>query len=402
MKDSLKKKIGITVVLTILVTVGVFLLENVFFDWQPIVIRNGYGEGKRTEFYDVVTEDGKEATFELEIQEWEYTSEEIQEVFQKVMKELDTVILGQNKTLDRVETNLNLVTWVEGYPVEIQWELSSYEEMDMRGNIRKEDLPKEGTLLELRGTLLYKEERAVYVRNVMLYPVTRKGTDKVIHNIKKALVETEESTREEVYFRLPEEVGGRQLIWSQKQEQHWHYVLLIGIVFVIFFIYREREKQKTTERKIREELLCGYPAMLSKMTMLLSTGITLRNAWEKVVQNYDKQHTQANRVYEEMKITLHEMQGGVPELEAYERFGKRCNITPYIKFGALLSQNLRKGSKGLCDLLRMEALQSFEDRKSRARQKGEEAGTKLLMPMMGMLAVVLIMVMIPAFLTMQL
>ena len=145
----------------------------------------------------------------------------------------------------------------------------------------------------------------------------------------------------------------------------------------------------------------AYPGMISKFTMLLGAGITVKGAWEKIVHNYEEQETK-NPVYEEMKATLHEMQSGVPESEAYERFGKRCNITALIKFGALLSQNLRKGSKGLSDILRMEAIQSFENRKSRARQKGEEAGTKLLMPMMGMLAVVLIMVMIPAFLTMQL
>ena len=50
----------------------------------------------------------------------------------------------------------------------------------------------------------------------------------------------------------------------------------------------------------------------------------------------------------------------------------------------------------------MEAIQSFENRKSTAKRLGEEAGTKLLMPMMGMLLVVLVMVMVPAFLTMQL
>ena len=50
----------------------------------------------------------------------------------------------------------------------------------------------------------------------------------------------------------------------------------------------------------------------------------------------------------------------------------------------------------------MEAIQSFENRKSAAKRLGEEAGTKLLMPMMGMLMVVLVIVMVPAFLTMQL
>ena len=106
-------------------------------------------------------------------------------------------------------------------------------------------------------------------------------------------------------------------------------------------------------------------------------------------------------VYEEMQTTLHEMQSGISEAEAYERFGKRCGLTAYMKFGALLSQNLRKGSKGLGDMLRMEAIEAFERRKSMARRLGEEAGSKLLAPMLGMLAVVLIMVMVPAFMTMQ-
>ena len=73
----------------------------------------------------------------------------------------------------------------------------------------------------------------------------------------------------------------------------------------------------------------------------------------------------------------------------------------YIRFGALLSQNLRRGTKGLTDLLKMEAIQAFEERKTQARKLGEEAGTKLLLPMFLMLTVVLIIVIVPAFLTLQ-
>ena len=70
--------------------------------------------------------------------------------------------------------------------------------------------------------------------------------------------------------------------------------------------------------------------------------------------------------------------------------------------GALLSQNLRKGTKGLTQMLRMEAIQAFEERKARAKRLGEEAGTKLLAPMFLMLAVVLVIVIVPAFLSIQL
>ena len=74
----------------------------------------------------------------------------------------------------------------------------------------------------------------------------------------------------------------------------------------------------------------------------------------------------------------------------------------YTKLGALLSQNLRKGSKGLSQLLKLESIQAMENRKSRAKRMGEETSTKLLLPMFAMLAVVMILVIVPAFLSIQL
>ena len=53
-------------------------------------------------------------------------------------------------------------------------------------------------------------------------------------------------------------------------------------------------------------------------------------------------------------------------------------------------------------MLRLETVQAFEERKARARRLGEEAGTKLLIPMFLMLAVVLVIVIVPAFLSIQL
>ena len=102
-----------------------------------------------------------------------------------------------------------------------------------------------------------------------------------------------------------------------------------------------------------------------------------------------------------MKYTCHEMDSGVTESQSYENLGRRCDIQVYIRFGALLSQNLRKGTKGLSQLLKLESMQAFEERKARAKRLGEEAGTKLLLPMFLMLAIVLVIVIVPAFLSVQ-
>ena len=68
----------------------------------------------------------------------------------------------------------------------------------------------------------------------------------------------------------------------------------------------------------------------------------------------------------------------------------------------MLAQNLRKGSGGLTELLTREAEDAFEDRKNLAKKLGEEAGTKLMIPLFLMLIVVFAIVIIPAFLSIKL
>ena len=67
----------------------------------------------------------------------------------------------------------------------------------------------------------------------------------------------------------------------------------------------------------------------------------------------------------------------------------------------MLSQNLRQGSRGITELLSREAEEAFEDRKNLAKKLGEEAGTKMMIPMFIMLAVVFIIVIVPAFFSIQ-
>ena len=63
------------------------------------------------------------------------------------------------------------------------------------------------------------------------------------------------------------------------------------------------------------------------------------------------------------------------------------------------SQNIRKGSRGLTELLREEGKLAYEERKENAKQLGEEAGTKLLLPMIIMLSIVLVIILVPSFLS---
>ena len=366
--------------------------------------RNSYGEGSRVESYEVTVEGELEGeTFEIQVQEREYTDAEIQEIFAQMLEELDRVILGDNESRDRIEKNLNLVNELKGYPVSIRWELSDYEVFDTEGNVQAEHTSKEGTLVEVRGILTYGEQEAVYVTHVMVYPETKTGKEKWIDAIWQSVSKAEKGTRQKETFSLPETVLGKQVVWKKKKDTTGYAVLGMGLLMGVILIWKCRQDEAELMQRRREQMLRDYPDILSKFTLLLSTGMTVKNVWLKIVQGYEESKALFGErcAYEEMRRTCHEMQGGVSEAEAYEHFGKRCEIAQYMKFGVLLSQNMKKGSRGLSDLLKLESVQALENRKSSAKLMGEKAGTKLLVPMFGMFAVVMLMVIVPAFLSIQ-
>ena len=128
--------------------------------------------------------------------------------------------------------------------------------------------------------------------------------------------------------------------------------------------------------------------------------MTTRMAWHKIADDYNRKKQNEGFIlrpsYEEMYETDCNMQAGISEGIAYERFGKRCDTREYMKLASLLQTNLRKGTSHIRELLEVEVNEAFEKRKNLAKIKGEEATTKLLFPMLLMLVVVMAIIMIPA------
>ena len=87
----------------------------------------------------------------------------------------------------------------------------------------------------------------------------------------------------------------------------------------------------------------------------------------------------------------------MPESRAYGEFAARCGILPYRKLVTLLEQNRKNGGRELRIALELEMSDAFEKRKHLARQLGEEAGTKLLVPLFLLLGIVMVLIAAPAF-----
>ncbi len=372
-----------------------------------IIKRNDYGQGSRTENLEAEVEgESEKIPLEIEVKERQYQAEEVQDFFDRILGKLDKKILGDNESFQHVDQNLNLITSIDGEPVEISWELDRYDLMNVKGEIMKEEINPEGEIINLQAVLTYTENetyQASYQQAVCVFPKTASKETEVAGEINAKIQKNQEKNASKETFTLPKTINGKKISYYLPFDSRGVVLVVMSILILILLWLLGKQRGKELEDQRKEELLLDYPELVNKLTLFLGAGMTVKRAWRKIIQDYEaslKEQT-PRYVYEEMKLTLREIESGVPETESYENFGRRCNLPCYLKLGALLSQNLRKGVKGLGEMLHIESLQAFEERKARAKRKGEEAGTKLLLPMFLMLAIVLVIVIMPAFLTLQ-
>lgn len=83
-------------------------------------------------------------------------------------------------------------------------------------------------------------------------------------------------------------------------------------------------------------------------------------------------------VYEEVRRTFREMESGMTQTEALERFGKRTRLPQYKKCAALLAQNIRRGTGELITALGQESENAFEEQKAAAAEKSRGSTDKIV------------------------
>lgn len=373
---------------------------------EPVIERNDYGKGKRTEELDIKV-DKEKVRSKVEISERQYSEEEVEALFDRIIRRMDRIIQGKNETLEHVDHDLDLITEVPGEPVRIRWELDRYDVMNSHGKLQDVKIKKEGVIVNLTAVLSYTEnekKQKIYYFGVHVYPKKLTGVERRTRDIDEKLKAANKKNPTKVKVVLPGTLNGKRMTYYQPFNNRGMVIVVMGILIGILLIALQKQNRIKEQDERKKQMLRDYPEIINKLTLYLGAGMTVKRAWRNVVEAYVREQQddiEQHYAYEEMKKTCYEMDSGMTEAQSYENFGRRCEVQAYIRLGALLSQNLRKGTKGLTQLLKVEAIQAFEERKAQAKRLGEEAGTKLLLPMFLMLAVVLVIVIVPAFFTMQ-
>lgn len=366
------------------------------------ILRNSYGQGEKEQEI-VVGGLLEEKTFTtVTLRERQYKEEEAEAVFDSAYELLIARILGENETLLEVRTDLNLLTWLEEYGIAVEWSSEDRELMDALGHVTNGDCPEQGMDNYLTATIKAGQYSREYVIKTKIYPPIRGEEEEKLAAYHKLIRSLDEQQRTSDSLELPREYEGQTLTYGVKNTGGYWMFLVLGTAAALLLPLREQQNQQEQRKKRERELLLDYSEVVSKLVVFLGAGLPIRKAWERIVRDYEEKlekSGQSRHAYEEMKNTYYLMGRGVSETKAYAEFGNRCRILPYRKLAGILEQNVKNGTGNLRIILETEMHEAFEQRKLLARRLGEEAGTKLLLPLFMMLAVVMIIITVPAFLS---
>ena len=392
---------GMMIVAGIVAAILVFIANSMGgrLEEGGVLRRNEWGKGSYFVTLSAHTEEGNEI-LTLEVEERKYTEQEVLRLKEEALRQLQEIIVGNNDSLRQVRENLRLVTDISGYPFFVSWRTSNYQRIKPDGTITLQNLLPEGEEITLTAILTYEQFKWEEEFTVLLLPAVISPEQEYSNNLRELLSENDKLYQTNDKYYLPKSIGELDISWEERKDENSAFILFLGFAGALLVIWgMDRDVQKK-DRQRREQLVRNYPDFVSRLQLYMGAGLTVKNAFLKLGKDYQKQKNNTGKkdfLYEEILICNYQFSNGRAEDRIYQEWGKRCGEMHYRKLGFLLTTYLKQGNDKLLDMLSAEMENALEERRNRAKQRGEEMGTKLLFPMMMMLIVVMFLILLPAF-----
>lgn len=440
---GIRKQMLLCISASLLLTILVFFLglqDGVLKEGFHLP-RSGYGGSKQYITLEVsgLTEDTS-VPLDITVSPKRYTEEEANAVFREIYDQLEELVVAEGESFANLQHDLRLMTKLPKYGVQLSWDF--YPELDpalAAGSVTPDEARayyrKYRHLMDSDGTL-HNETLAPgtvvtgYLSLIMSTDIVPTGTDgetkylktqyhsapyriyvgivpralsryeSLLLQLQQAITTEDEGSLGENMLSLPTEIDGQRIYYSEHEDRSYLLLPLLGVIAAMA-IYMRQGQARRTEKKQREALLMlDYSELVSKLMVYIGAGLTVRNALETISQHFDALIARGIKedrpLYQELRTMVIQFRRNMPESEIYLSFGRRVNLKPYTKLVSLIEQNRMNGARNLRAMLELEMEDAFEQRKTTARRLGEEAGTKLLLPLFIMLGIVMIIVIVPA------
>lgn len=200
---------------------------------------------------------------------------------------------------------------------------------------------------------------------------------------------------------LPQKLGtGEELVWMKADDTD-AVIYFVGLLTVLWLIYHNRFSSIAREEKrARESIIRELPEFINKLVLLVNAGVILNTAFLKIVEDCDEHKIQNSYFYKRIAGIgkMVEKTNASFQHELYS-FAKHSGVKELMRITNIMLDNINRGDD-LSDKLRRENELLWFARKQQAEEKGKLAETKLTMPLMILLTVLIMVTIAPALMEM--
>jgi len=167
-----------------------------------------------------------------------------------------------------------------------------------------------------------------------------------------------------------------------------------GAIFSVLLAYVLYEDVKGKSKARKTEIMVDFAQVVTEIALLTSSGMEMFRAWDEVCRPPERN----GALFKEMRQTSAEINNGFRPNVALEGFIKRCGTKDTTRLGASIMQNLTRGNDELSIFLTELSQDVWADRKNNAKKLGEQARSKLMLPMIMIFFGIILLVGVPIFL----
>lgn len=397
-------KYSFTVFFLILFLAIVSLLKSGILGDKSVIKRGTYNEESQN-----ITRDYKagkySGSFDIEVSNKQYSDKEIAEIFSRIRADLPQIILGENENLNSIRRPLNLVRTFNDV-VMISWRSENSDLIETNGNINNMDIAEAGETVKLEYLVQYLDKSILGEIVVRVLPPIYTEEEAIYRAIRYKILEDEKQSRTKDEYVLPKEINGLNIIWHSHERNYFLPLLFLAVTVssLAYFLQEKRLDENVKNR--RKQMLADYYEIVNKLILYINVGVSVKTAFKKMADEYldrrNKKLIKFKYAYEELVIMCRKIDNGLAETDAYELCGTRSELIQYKKLFGYVNQSIKKGSGFVTEKLKNELKEAFDLRKANAIKTGEEATTKLMLPMIIMFVIVIGILIIPAFTSFEL
>lgn len=228
----------------------------------------------------------------------------------------------------------------------------------------------------------------------------RPYSEQIEQQIEQSLDELNQNTKTQSIHLPLKTDNGETICWKLKRNSNAPLYILL-FLFSLYLIHRTRyDKVKAKEQAAKRSIIKELPEFTNKLILLLNAGVVLNTAFVKIMEDRGITQKEDSYFYQQLGNIYKSMTSANGALqEEFRGFARRSGVRELMRVANIINDNIKKGTD-LTEKLQRENEILWFSRKQQAEEHAKLAETKLTMPLMILLSVLVLVTIAPAMMDM--